>query len=111
MFVNHKFLIGETDRFDSTDFPQLDTCLEQIVVQLNREQAAPKADMLLSFVKDHCINSQQVIDHPKVASLISTKSLPLGMLEDLFEAGRSNPLFKKGLETHIRSYFLAAHLS
>jgi hypothetical protein len=111
MSVYQKFLIRETDRFDPANFPQLETSLEQIVVQLNREQAGPKADMLLSFVKDHAINSQQVIDHPKVASLISTKSLPLGTIEDLFEASRNNPLFKKALELHIRSYFLAANLS
>lgn len=111
MSVYHKFLIGEADRFDPANFPQLATCLAQIVVQLNREQAGPKADMLLSFVKDHSINSQQVIDHPKVASLLSTKSLPLGTIEDLFESSRNNLLFKKGLETHIRSYFQAANLS
>ena len=111
MAVYQKFLIRETDRFDPTYFPQLETCLEQVVTQLNREQAGPKADMVLSFVKDHYISSQQVIDHPKVASLISTKSLPLGTMEDLFESSRNNPLFKKALEQHIRSYFLAANLS
>ena len=106
----HKFLVRETDRFDPCNFPQLQTSLEQIVTQLNREPAGPKADMLLSFVKDHCINSQQVVDHPRLATLISTKSLPLGSIEDLFESSRGNPSFKKDLEAHIRSYFATVHL-
>jgi hypothetical protein len=105
-----KFLIKETDRFDPNNFPQLETSLEKIVGDLNREPAGPKADMLLSFVKDHCINSQYVIDHPKLATLISTKSLPLGNIEELFESSRNNPSFKKDLENHIRSYFATAHL-
>jgi hypothetical protein len=110
MSMYQKFLIRETDRFDPSNFPQLETCLEKIVVQLNREPAGPKAEMLLSFVKNHSINSQQVVDHPAVAALISTKSVPLGMMEDLFESSRSNPSFQKDVESHIRSYFVAAPL-
>lgn len=110
MSMYQKFLIKETDRFDPSNFPQLDACLEKIVVQLNREPAGPKAEMLLSFVKNHSIRSQQVVDHPAVATLISTKSLPLGVMEDLFESSRSNPSFQKGMECHVRFYFTAAHL-
>lgn len=110
MSMYQKFLVKETDRFDPTQFPQVETCLEKLVMQLNREPAAPKEEMLLSFVKDHCINSQHVRDYPVVASLISTKTLPLGTIEDLFESSKNNPLFKKDLETYIRSYFAAAHL-
>jgi hypothetical protein len=104
------FQIKETDRFDPANFPQLEACLEKIVVQLNREPTGPKAEMLLSFVKTHSIDSQQVVDNPAVATLISTKSIPLGVMEDLFEASRSNPAFQKDVELHIRSYFTAAHL-
>lgn len=106
----HKFLIRETDRFDPANFPQLEICLDQITKQLNREPAGPKADMLLSFVKDHSIKSQHVTDHPALTLLISTKSLPLDSIEALFESSRNNPSFKKDLEAHIRSYFTAAHL-
>lgn len=105
-----KFLIRESERFDAVNFPQLKTCLEQIVAQLNREPAGPKAEMLLSFVKAHCINSRQVADHPALAALISTKSLPLGVMEDLFEASRTNPSFRNGMEAYIRDYFASAPL-
>ena len=61
MAMYQKFLVKETDRFDPAHFPQLETSLEEIVKQLNREPAGPKADMVLSFVKDHSINSQHCI--------------------------------------------------
>lgn len=110
MSMYHKFLVQETDRFVPDNFPPIKASLETIVVLLNREPAGPKADMLLSFVKDHSMSSQHVAEHPGLASLISTKSLPLGSLEALFESSRNNPLFKKDLEAYIRSYFAAAHL-
>ena len=110
MSMYQQILIKETDRFDPANFLQLETCLEKIVVQLNRESAGPKAEMLLSFVKDHCINSQFVVDHPSLATLISTKSLPLGAMEELFESSRNNQSFRKDLEAYIRSYLIKAKL-
>jgi len=105
-----KFLIKETDRFDPANFPQLGGCLETIVVQLNREPAGPKAEMLLSFARDHCLSSQHVSDYPRLASLISTKSVPLGVVEELFESSKGNPSFAKDLEAHVRSYLAAVPL-
>jgi hypothetical protein len=84
--------------------------LEQIAGQLNQEAAGPKAEMLLSSVQDHCISSQRVVNHPRLATLISTESLPLCVLEDLFESRKCNPSFKKDMETHIHSYFAASPL-
>jgi hypothetical protein len=105
-----KFLIRETDRFNPDNFPQLESCLETIVLQLNREPAGPKAEMLLSFAKNHSLDSQHVADHLKLASLISTKTLPLGVIEDLFESSKGNAPFTRDLEAHVRSYLAAAPL-
>lgn len=105
-----RFLVKDTDRFDPSHFPQLETSLEEIVVQLNREPAGPKAEMLLSFVKDHRIDSRHASEHPGLAAMISTKSLPLGNLEDLFESSKNNSLFKQDMEEFIRSYFATALL-
>ena len=99
----HKFLIGEADRFDAAHFPELQKSLANIAGLMSSEPKGPAADMLLSFVKDHCINSQLVIHHPRLAALISTKELPLGIMEDLFEASRKNSSFRQELELHIRS--------
>ncbi|GAA4746215.1 hypothetical protein [Flavisolibacter ginsenosidimutans] len=105
-----KFRVGESNSFDPASFPELQPCLQQIVAQLNRESAGPKTEMLLSFVKDHRIKSQLVADHPALANLISTKSLPLAVLEDLFESSRTNPSFRNDLEKFVSAYFAAAPL-
>ncbi|RYG51504.1 MAG: hypothetical protein EOO01_08390 [Chitinophagaceae bacterium] len=99
----HKFLIGEVDHFDAAQYPELQKSLVNISGKLAREPNGLAADMLLSFVKDHRINSQLVMNHPELAALISTKELPLGIMEDLFDASRKNPSFSQELESHIRS--------
>lgn len=107
MFIYQKLSIADSDHFIPSDFPQLQNNIQQVVEQLVTEPAI-KTEMILSFVKDHAIDSNYVNDHPKLARLISTKSLPLQLMEDLFEAGRKNPVFKKELEDHIRNSLTTA---
>jgi hypothetical protein len=99
----HKFQIGEADRFNAAHFPELQTSLAKINGLLNNEAGGPVAEMLLSFVKDHSINSQFVLNHPRLAMLISTKELPVYVMEALFEDSRKNPSFRQDLEAYIRS--------
>lgn len=101
MYVN--FQIGDADHFDVARFPELQKSLVRITALLSGEPDGPVADMLLSFVKDHSINSQLIVDHPRLATLISTKELPLEVMENLFEASRKNFSFRGELETCIRS--------
>ncbi|HEV7331796.1 MAG TPA: hypothetical protein VGN63_12225 [Flavisolibacter sp.] len=101
MFTYQKFLIKGTDRFDPASFPQLNTCLRQTINQLATAPAGPSTAMIVSFTKYHAINSQQVQDHPQLASQISEKELPLNVLEQLFEASRHNPAFQRDLEDYV----------
>ena len=100
-----KFLIRNTSQFIPSDFPQLEESLREVVAQLARKWEGPKADMILSFVKDHSLPSQEVEDYPELAKLISTGSLPLYVMESLFESSRQHPLFRKQLEHYIKEYF------
>jgi hypothetical protein len=104
MFAYQKFFITDTDHFLPSKFPQLEASIQQIVKQLASEPAI-KTEMLLSFVKDHRISSKQVNDYPGLAGLISTQSLPLQIMEALFEAGRKNSVFTTELEEYIRMCF------
>lgn len=106
----HKYLIGNLDQFASATFPQLEESLRQVVVLLATNPGGPKTEMILSFVKDHSIRSQQVKDYPVLAKLISTKTLPLHVMEELFESSKQNLLFRKQLEDYIRTYFAAKNL-
>jgi len=103
MLSYQKFSIRDSDHFDPSKFPQLIASIQQTLEQLDAEPAV-KIEMLISFVKNHCISSKQVKDYPALAGRISTGSLPLQLMETLFEAARKNSVFKTGLEQYIRSF-------
>lgn len=102
----HKFLIRDDDHFVLSTFPQLETSLQKIKEQLENYPLTPKTEMILSFVKHHSISSQLAKDYPELATLISSKSLPLQVMEELFESSRRNATFRNQLEDHIRNTLL-----
>ena len=104
MFTYQRFHVGETDHFEETKYPQINTDLKAIGLKLGDAAGTPGAAMLLSFVKYHSISSASVTAYPALASMISTKELPLSSLEELFEASKKNSTFQKELETHIETY-------
>src|ERR1044072_5024285 len=105
MFIYQKYSISATAHFIPFEFPELEASIQQVIKQLADEPVI-KVEMVLSFVKDHCINSTQANSYPELASLISNQSLPLLLLEALFEAARNNHAFVKELEDYIRSRFM-----
>ena len=70
MLSYQKFCIKDAGHFIPSRFPQLETTIQQTVEQLAAESAI-KAEMLISFVKDHCISSKPVKDYPVLGTLIS----------------------------------------
>lgn len=104
MSVYFKYIIKDSDHFIASEFLQLQKSLQKIITELPVGSTAHSTEMILSFVKDHSINSQQAKDYPELANMISSKSLPLQEMEALFEASRQNPLFRIQLEDYIRRY-------
>lgn len=110
MFIRQQYRLNDTESFVASRFPELEVSLRQIMEQLASVPAGPKSEMILSFVKDHSIRSQQVNDHPQLANLISSKTLPLQVMETLFESSRQNNLFRMQLEDYIKTYFISQRL-
>lgn len=102
MLTNNKLPLGDNDHFLPSEYPELNASIQLLARQLENEPTI-KGDMLLSFVKDHCIASTQVKDFPRLAGLISTGPLPLKEMENLFAAGKKNPVFNQELEEYIRT--------
>ncbi len=101
MFTYQKYRIAQTDHFEVMQYPQINTDLKDIVLQLGDAAETPGTAMLLSFVKHHSISSVSVASYPALATMISNKELPLANLEELFEASKQNISFQKELESHI----------
>ena len=110
MFIPQELRIGNADHFIPSRFPQLADSLQQVAAQLAKHPPGPQLEMILSFVKDHRIDSKQAGEYPALADLISTKAIPLHVMETLFESARQNHLFKKQLEEYIRTYLINQNL-
>lgn len=105
MFTYQKFQVNATEHFEKMKYPQIMNDLKAIGLRLGDAAKTPGAAMLLSFVKYHSISSKSVAAYPALASMISTKELPLGSLEELFNASKQNATFQNELEAYIVAYF------
>ena len=99
--IYKKYLIKETDQFNPDDFPRLTEDLEIIGIAMASVPSAYNKEMLISFLKDHKIQNDWVNANPRLAEMISSKSLPVKNLEELFDSCSHNPTFRKGLEEYI----------
>ena len=106
-----KFVVKDTDRFDPARFPQVEEDLDRLIVSMAALPSVLNTEMLISFCKDHCMQSEWVRTNPVLAELISSKSLPITHLEALFAACCTHPRFREELEEYITGRFRAAALS
>lgn len=102
MNTYQRVLVKDTDRFAVQNFPGLNASLQQISEQTKHEPLSQVTDMLLSFVTGHWLDSKLANAFPQLTAQLISHSLPIGQLENLFEAGKNNPSFKKDLETYVR---------
>jgi hypothetical protein len=97
-----KFLIKAEDQFDSFNYPQLLQDLDQInEASINIPQQM-KAEILISFTKNHSLKNDWIVTNPKFAQLVTTGELPTGNIASLFEASSKNSLFQKQFELFLQ---------
>lgn len=100
-----KYLVKDTDQFDPYNFPGITDDLDVIVASMTQAPDLRNSAMLVSFVKDHHMESDWVVANPSQAEMISSKSLPVANLEALFASCVKNPAFRTQLEEYIQSRF------
>jgi hypothetical protein len=91
MFTYSRFIIRNTDRFDPANFPIQEAKISFAKNAFNKLSSVYRTEMLVSFLKDHCIPSEWVAANRELAGMISSKVLPLEDFEVLFEAGKDGP--------------------
>lgn len=104
-------MIKDNDQFLPYDFPQIDEDLDILAASMAKLPSEQNTEMLLSFVKEHSMQSEWVSANPVLAEMICTKSLPVKNLEALFASCRRNLLFRIQLEEYIMQKFKAARVS
>lgn len=100
--MRHKYEVREQDMFDQVFYPDVMNELEAINVNTRRMSGNDKSDIVISFLKDHCIKIGWVERNPKLVKYITSRSLATTHIESLFDSCRGNTSFLGGFEACIR---------
>ena len=98
-----KYSIKDTDVFDSGNYPQLYTDLTRIKEGTAHTPDAFKADILISFTKNHSLKMEWLNANPEFAELVTSGALPIRHMEALFEASHRNSFFRNGFEEYVKN--------
>jgi hypothetical protein len=98
----YTYQIKPSDSFSENMYPEV---IQELLVLRERSlpmQSAFKTDIVISFLKDHCIKVEWLAMNGAVCKLITSGSLSISHLESLFSACRTNILFLKAFEECIK---------
>jgi hypothetical protein len=101
MFTYKKYTIKDSDSFIAAHYAGMEENLAQMSLMLAKLPSNHRKEMVLSFLKNHSMKTAWVEANPGLAEMITSKELPLGDLEALFESSRNNPSFRHDLEMHV----------
>jgi hypothetical protein len=100
-----KYLVKNGDRFDPENFPSVSEEVISIRKHIEHLPSSYKADILVSFLKDHSLQDNWIKNNPGLVELITSGSLFSGSTEALFESCREHPAFRQQLETYLAQSF------
>lgn len=107
-----KFLVKAEDEFDSFNYPQIGHDLDQInELSVNVPQLL-KAEILISFTKNHSLKNEWISANPKFARLVTNGELPIGNIASLFEGSSKNSYFQNQFEQYLHqsiNYMTTSH--
>jgi hypothetical protein len=100
-----KYLIKTGDEFDSFNFPQITKDLNEINAVSVNLPCTLKAEILISYTKDHSLKNEWISANQEFAELVTTGALPIGNIVSLFEASSKNSFFQQQFEKFILESF------
>jgi hypothetical protein len=97
------YTIKDTDTFDIHRYPEVESEIVIISKHLNKLQANHKSEIVISFLKDHCIRTAWLKDNAEVAKMMTSGFLNTRQTESLFNTCKHNNRFLTGFEQYISS--------
>jgi len=97
-----QYIVSEAHTFGIQDFPEVQQEVIAIREKTLRMPSPHKADIVISFLKDHMIKSEWVLADPELVALITSSQAGTKNIERLFAGWQKNVPFVFGLENYIR---------
>jgi hypothetical protein len=102
MFMYKKYLISNSDHFDPEQYTFIAEDLAAMIDQIKIVAPYFKAEIIVSFLKDRCLESEWITANPVLAQLVTSKSVYSSKIESLFDSCKNNPAFGQQLETYLK---------
>ena len=99
MFEAYK--IGGDDAFDIGCYPDVKSEVTIMSTHLNRLQGDHKAEIVVSFLKDHCIRTIWFRGNEDVVKMLTSGFLATRHIESLFNSCKHNRKFLADFEHYI----------
>ena len=95
--------LTDPQHFNAADYPFVSGELKLLSQALFNVPGTHKADIFISFLKDHCIKSVWVADSPSVVRLARSGGLSTSHIERLFTSCRQNTVFLQEFEDYFKN--------
>lgn len=105
MQQHHIYNIIDTDQFNANNYSNITDEIAFIVKQTAGMLPAHKEDIIISYLKDHAILTTWIIANPLLAKLMTSNVLPTSNIEALFDASRTNLIFRDQFEAFLKNMF------
>lgn len=106
----HKYSITESENFEPGNCPDVVNQIITLRDQLAELPQETKINIIISFLKDHCINTAWINKNPGVANKMVSGTLAISEIEKYFESCKTNKIFLKDFENFIREQFQKASM-
>jgi hypothetical protein len=97
-----KYLVRGSDHFDPAYYTFVADDLVVIIDQVKHVSPAFKAEIIITLLKNHCLQDEWVAANPELVQLVTSKSLNSGNIESLFESCQNNAAFRLQLEAYLK---------
>lgn len=105
MSLYNQYNVSDTDKFNSSDYPEVVGELAALNKNISHLPVDHKTDMIISYLKDHCLDTAWIHSNPALAKLITSNSFATSQIESFFESCRKNVTFLTDFETYITQVF------
>jgi hypothetical protein len=94
--------VTDPQHFKAAEYPRAVAEIELIRQAVVNMPEAYKADIFISYLKDHCINSAWIADNPVVTRQALSGNLSTMHIEKLFNSCRQNTGFLREFEDYFK---------
>ncbi len=101
------YSIENSDQFNAKDYLMVKDEVAFILKQTEGMLPAYKEDIIVSYFKDHSLKNTWITANPLLTKLVISNVLPASNIEALFEASRTNPVFRNQLEAFLKEMLQA----